>query len=94
MPPHSRLVEADSVCENLKGWFGGHIHAAGHTELGTDVVGTGGGRISQESGLGEVPALLGKILGECGGIEIGLGNGDVEDASAGGDGDGDSHIHA
>lgn len=90
---HSRLVKANSVGKDLEGWLGGS-HTARHTELGTDVVGAGRCSVTRERGLSEIPALLGLVLGEGGGIEIGLGNGDIEDTGASGDCDWDGGIDA
>ena len=83
------------MCENLKRWLGGSsIHAAGHTELSADVVRAGCCSVSGKRGLGEISALLGLVLNESGGIEIGLRNWKIEDTSAGRDGDRYRHVHA
>ena len=92
---YSRLVKADSVRQDLKGWLGrGSVHVAGRTELSTDLVRASCGGVAGKSSFGEVPALLGLILSKSGGIEIGLGDGDVKDSCASRDCDGDCHIHA
>ena len=48
-------------------------------ELGTDVVFTGNGCISNQSSLREIAALLREILDECGRIEGSFWDSDVED---------------
>ena len=77
--------------QNLNRWLR-RGHAARHAELGADVVGAGGCSVSRQGDLREVPALLGLILGEGGGIKIGLGNGDIEDTGASGNGDWDCGV--
>ena len=80
--------------QDLKGWLGCGIHAAWHTEFHANVVGASGSGVSRKGGLREISALLRLVLGEGGGIEIGLWNGDVEDSSTGRDGDWDGHVLA
>ena len=70
------------------------VRATWRTELSADVIRAGRGSVSRERGLSEIPALLRLILGESGGIEIGLWNGDIKDTGAGRDGDRNTHVHA
>lgn len=81
--------------EDLNGWLGhSRIHAARHTELGADVVGACRCRVARKYGFSEVSALLGLVLGESSGIEVGLWHGDIEDSGAGRDCDRDGHVDA
>ena len=80
--------------EDLNRWLDRSTHVARHTELGTDVVCSGCCVVTQERSLSEIPALLGVVLDKCGGIEIGLWYGDVEDTGSGGDMDWDAYVHA
>ena len=64
---HSRLVKANSMRKDLNGWLG-HLHAAGHTKFGADVVRAGRCSVSRKRGRGEIPALLSIVLDERGGI--------------------------
>ena len=82
------------MSEDLDGWLGPCFHATGHAELGADVVGAGRGMVALERGVGEISTLLGNVLSEGGGVHIGLGDGDIEDASAGRDCDWDGEIGA
>ena len=59
------------------------VHIARHTELRADVVRASRCSVSRKCSLSEIPALLGLVLDEGGGIEIGLRHGYIEDASAG-----------
>lgn len=92
---HSRLVKANSVREYLKGWRSRNIVCiARRTKLRADVVGAGRRSISRKCSLSEVPALLGLVLNEGGGIEIALRHGEIKDAGASRDGDWNCHISA
>ncbi len=83
------------MCKDLNGWLGlGSTYATGHTELSANVIRAGCCGVSRKRSLGEVPALLGLVLVESGGIEIGLGDGDIEDSGASRDCHGDGHVDA
>ena len=72
--------------EYLKGWQSlNSVYIARRAELRTDVVRAGRCSVSRKCSLGEIPALLGLVLDEGGGIEIGLRHGYIEDAGAGRD---------
>lgn len=83
------------MCKDLNGWLGrSTVHAAGHTVLGADIVCASRCSIAGQRGLGEISSLLRLVLGESGGIKIGLWNGDIEDTGAGRDCDRDGHVDA
>ena len=72
--------------EYLKRWQSlKSVDIVRHTELRADVVRAGRCSVSRKCSLGEIPALLGLVLDEGGGIGIGLRHGDIEDAGAGRD---------
>lgn len=61
---NTRLVETDTMSEHLYNWCG-TVALVWHAELGADVVSPGGGGITSQYGVSEVPALLGQIQGKC-----------------------------